>query len=691
MISDLRGNGTLIIVVLKAKNLPNRRKLDKQNPYCIARIANIVDRTPAITRGGQTPEWNHESRFQLTTEINPLLKLSVLDETKKSPVLIGDAEIDCSPVFNTTSDEGYDKWHPLQYAGRSAGEVYVEMTFYPTAPIEPVKKKGAITLHRNTVRPLPTRPGEEESFIDYDDDDEEDDDISVNTASDSFRSYRPSTRAPVNPYGSSGSTFSDNASSYLSDFNSSEESRSRSRFAHHYNTSNSYANHNPMMESQQSSAMTSIFDDSIARQILKEYPGKFEELLARNPHLASSLLQETSNGNSIYNNSRYGNGNSHYGNSGAGSASYRKSHSTSPVRHAPYQRNMQSINASFDDLEKEVQTDWYRNNFGTSRYSQYMGRNKSRSPQRHNNNNNNDDHKNYQDSTIDPMKISSVLPKLPEFTSSKASSPHNNRNPYINNNIHNHYNNNNGTVPPPPPHKSMNSRMSPQASSRYVRKPPESIYSQKSAFSPFPRKKAPPPDYSNNANSHKLTTYNNDDGNDDEEADMEMAAKLSDLNLSSISSIPYSADEIDMNASSNDVYLGGKKIGNLNALQEKLKQLQAKDEFDPKYSIPSPDQLLSSRRKNNNNTTKSALGNNKSTNNNPTVGSRNSDGFGYSNGSGASNGSGFDPNASTYSANWDVDDDDDDDDEHDEYDSSRYGNGSSGYDSKYANFVGHYQ
>lgn len=496
----------MIIVVLKAKNLPNRRKLDKQNPYCIARIANIVDRTPAITRGGQTPEWNHESRFQLTTDMNPLLKLSVLDETKKSPVLIGDCEIDCSPVFSTTSDEGYDKWHHLLYAGRAAGDVYIEMTFYPTASAEPVKKKGAVTLHRNTVRPLPTRPGEEESYIDDDDEPAFEHEPMFNEE-ESFRSFKP-VSVNLKTYSSGGGSMftSDNALSFLSEFNSSNDSGKSRKL---------YPNPPQPNETDQ---FKSIFGDSIAKQIIHENPEKFQQLLLRNPDLAKSILG-ASNTSSTPSHSHYAQStatqssyNSHVPNgrySTAGSShkyGNRKSRSQSPIRSAPYATNLQSINASFDDLEKEVQTDWYKQNFGNSRYSRYTNGT----------------------ALSDPLKISSALPKLPEF---KTTGP-----------------------PSPPRHTSINSHTTNR--SKYVRKPPplsESGY----LFNPFPKKKPPLEDsqYENNMSSH-----------------------LSSLEMGTLSSI-YSADDDHVKPPKHRNYPLAKTLTATEVAKSKLKALRELDEF----------------------------------------------------------------------------------------------------------------
>lgn len=68
--------GTLIVIFAKAvgiffffssfafiytnftqRNLPNRRRLGKQSPYCVARIGVDAKRSKTDQRGGQTPIW----------------------------------------------------------------------------------------------------------------------------------------------------------------------------------------------------------------------------------------------------------------------------------------------------------------------------------------------------------------------------------------------------------------------------------------------------------------------------------------------------------------------------------------------------------------------------------------------------------------------------------------------------------
>ena len=49
--------GTLVMVCDRAKNLPNRKTMGKQNPYCAARLGKEAKKTSVDKRGGQTPRW----------------------------------------------------------------------------------------------------------------------------------------------------------------------------------------------------------------------------------------------------------------------------------------------------------------------------------------------------------------------------------------------------------------------------------------------------------------------------------------------------------------------------------------------------------------------------------------------------------------------------------------------------------
>lgn len=49
--------GTLVVVVDRARHLPNLRTMGKQDPYCAARLGKEAKKTETDKRGGQTPRW----------------------------------------------------------------------------------------------------------------------------------------------------------------------------------------------------------------------------------------------------------------------------------------------------------------------------------------------------------------------------------------------------------------------------------------------------------------------------------------------------------------------------------------------------------------------------------------------------------------------------------------------------------
>jgi hypothetical protein len=51
------------------RNLPNKRHIGKQDPYCTVSLNDEKRRTKAIKRGGQHPEWDEEVRFSIFEDI----------------------------------------------------------------------------------------------------------------------------------------------------------------------------------------------------------------------------------------------------------------------------------------------------------------------------------------------------------------------------------------------------------------------------------------------------------------------------------------------------------------------------------------------------------------------------------------------------------------------------------------------
>ncbi|KAK6440676.1 hypothetical protein LTR95_003103 [Oleoguttula sp. CCFEE 5521] len=134
--------GTFVMIVDRAKNLPNRKTMGKQNPYCAARLGKEAKKTETDKRGGQTPRWDQELRF--TVHDSPdyyTLKVSVFSEDKRTE-LIGEAFVSLSDVIVPGGGKR-DVWQGLNCKGKYAGEVRIEMTYYDSRPKPEVSRESS--------------------------------------------------------------------------------------------------------------------------------------------------------------------------------------------------------------------------------------------------------------------------------------------------------------------------------------------------------------------------------------------------------------------------------------------------------------------------------------------------------------------------------------------------------------------
>ncbi|CAI4215412.1 unnamed protein product [Parascedosporium putredinis] len=125
--------GTLVVIVDRAKNLPNRKTIGKQDPYCAARLGKEAKKTKTDIRGGQTPRWDQELRFMVHDSPDYYqLKISVFHDDKKTD-MIGEGWVDLKEIIISGGNQN-DLWQTLTYRGKYAGEIRVELTFYDTRP-----------------------------------------------------------------------------------------------------------------------------------------------------------------------------------------------------------------------------------------------------------------------------------------------------------------------------------------------------------------------------------------------------------------------------------------------------------------------------------------------------------------------------------------------------------------------------
>jgi hypothetical protein len=162
--------GTLVAIVDRAKNLPNRKTIGKQDPYCAARLGKEAKKTTTDVRGGQTPKWDQELRFVVHDSADYYqLKVSVFTDDKKTD-LIGETWIDLKGIIVPGGGQS-DIWQNLTCRGKYAGEIRLEITYYDNRPkperpaakpkqAAPTEVDAGSMKHRTPVkrRPLPSDP-----------------------------------------------------------------------------------------------------------------------------------------------------------------------------------------------------------------------------------------------------------------------------------------------------------------------------------------------------------------------------------------------------------------------------------------------------------------------------------------------------------------------------------------------------
>ncbi|KIX00612.1 uncharacterized protein Z518_09677 [Rhinocladiella mackenziei CBS 650.93] len=153
--------GTLVAVIDRAKNLPNRKTMGKQDPYCAMRLGKEAKKTETDKRGGQTPKWDQELRFNVHDSPDYYkLKCSIFNDDKKTD-LIGEAWIDLHEVIVPGGGQN-DLWHQLNFKGKYAGDIRIELTYYDTRPkpeASPERKRQREKAHSAANQALSTSPG----------------------------------------------------------------------------------------------------------------------------------------------------------------------------------------------------------------------------------------------------------------------------------------------------------------------------------------------------------------------------------------------------------------------------------------------------------------------------------------------------------------------------------------------------
>ncbi|TEB18591.1 hypothetical protein FA13DRAFT_1648459, partial [Coprinellus micaceus] len=129
--------GTLIIVILKARNLNDKHKFRKQDVFAKIGLNGERLKTKVDIKGGQHPVWDDEVRFPvLKAETGKFrsLEISCWSKEPRDEDLLGKATLDISKIIQTGE---FDEWVPLAIDDNVRGDIYLEMTYYSNGPAPP--------------------------------------------------------------------------------------------------------------------------------------------------------------------------------------------------------------------------------------------------------------------------------------------------------------------------------------------------------------------------------------------------------------------------------------------------------------------------------------------------------------------------------------------------------------------------
>lgn len=126
--------GTLICVILKAQNLNDKHSFYKQDVFAQVTLNGVTKKTKVDIKGGQHPVWDDEVRYPIMKDPSSKyrkLEVSCWAKEPRTDDLLGKGVVDIEETLKTGE---FDDWVKLELNGVFRGEVYLEMTFYSSAP-----------------------------------------------------------------------------------------------------------------------------------------------------------------------------------------------------------------------------------------------------------------------------------------------------------------------------------------------------------------------------------------------------------------------------------------------------------------------------------------------------------------------------------------------------------------------------
>ncbi|EIW57394.1 uncharacterized protein TRAVEDRAFT_125796, partial [Trametes versicolor FP-101664 SS1] len=134
--------GTLVVVVLKARNLKDKHTFYKQDAYAQIQLHKETKKTQIDVKGGQHPVWDEELRFSVVKRVaeeTRTLEVSCWSKEPRTDECVGRGTVDITETLKTGE---FDDWVPLKMEdGAYRGDLYLEMTYYAKTP--PLQRRAS--------------------------------------------------------------------------------------------------------------------------------------------------------------------------------------------------------------------------------------------------------------------------------------------------------------------------------------------------------------------------------------------------------------------------------------------------------------------------------------------------------------------------------------------------------------------
>ena len=146
----------LIVEPKTARLFRDTETFGKMDPYVKVQVGSTIKKTKTHSDGGKTPSWTDALTLDITgTEDS--VTLTVYDEDIGKDDFVGSGVLMLSGLLKTGS---YKDWLSLQYKGKEAGELYVEVTLMAkkskTASADPYAATYPAGTYYATPAPAPS-------------------------------------------------------------------------------------------------------------------------------------------------------------------------------------------------------------------------------------------------------------------------------------------------------------------------------------------------------------------------------------------------------------------------------------------------------------------------------------------------------------------------------------------------------